>query len=437
MQSHFSTMLLTKFRKKTEERTLLLTSRQQLTSLLCLAYFATLLITPESYKYAAILLAVAGLGLFPGTWRQLKTPPAMLISGALLLYFIVTLFFAIPSEHYSQIDMPSRVLLAIIIFALLLQYPPSLTVVLYGCSIGASAVGLIALYQHYILDIRALSTGGYMSVQVAGMAASLSVFSILAYIYSCQHTLPTLKKIAFLGITLGFTAPLLCGGRGSWVITPFVALWAVFYYRKHFQFRDYLAIATSVALIIVTAVLPALNRGEAAISEFNDYQEAKHTELITEQENKQTPTVTSSTGIRLELWKTALLLATENPITGTGYNKRLEEKQKLVEQGHADPVVTHMRRAHNQFFEELQVKGLVGFSTLIVLLAAPWLATRKPKINANAEQQLATVLLRCHLILIAGYMLTQHYINAHSGILFFSLGVVIFASMALRGEARD
>ncbi|MGH2322963.1 hypothetical protein, partial [Enterococcus faecalis] len=72
---------------------------------------------------------------------------------------------------------------------------------------------------------------GFMSIQVAGMAASLSVFSIFAYIFSCQRSLPTLKKIAFVGVTLGFVATLLSGGRGSWVVTPFVAIWAIIYYR--------------------------------------------------------------------------------------------------------------------------------------------------------------------------------------------------------------
>lgn len=428
---------------------MLLTSRQRLTSLLCLAYFATLLITPDSYKYGAILLALAGLGLFPMTWRQLKTPPAMLISGALLLYFIVTLFFAIPSEHYSQIDMPSRVLLAIIIFALLLQYPPSLKAVLYGCGIGASAVGLIALYQHYGLGIRALSTGGFMPIQVAGMAASLSVFSILAYIYSCQRTLPTLKKIAFLGITLGFIATLLSGGRGSWVLTPFVALWAVIYYRKHFGSRDYLAIATSIVLIVATAVIPALDRAGLVIAELDDYQQIQNTENQgAEKQNaemaaldtQRTPSVTSSSGVRVELWKTALYLFADNPLTGTGYSQFTPAREALVEKGQVDPIVMDYSRAHNQLLEELQVKGLIGGLTLIVLFIAPWLATKRRTKTPSPENQLAVVLLRCHLILIAGYMLTQHYLNHHSGILFFSLGVVIFASIALRGEgleARD
>ncbi|WP_025744943.1 hypothetical protein [Salinivibrio costicola] len=141
---------------------MLLTSRQRLTSLLCLIYFTTLLITPDSYKYGAILLAVTALIMLPSTWQSLKTRPAILISGSLVLYFVVTLAFALPGEHYEQLDMPSRVLLAIMIFALLLKYPPELKSVFYGCAIGAALVGVIALYQHYMLDIRALSTGGFM-----------------------------------------------------------------------------------------------------------------------------------------------------------------------------------------------------------------------------------------------------------------------------------
>ncbi|WBA07872.1 O-antigen ligase family protein [Salinivibrio kushneri] len=442
-----------KTRHKIEEKTLLLTSRQQLTSLLCLAYFATLLITPESYKYVGILLAITALFMLPNTWQALKTRPAMLISGSLVLYFLVTLAFALPGGHYTQLDMPSRVLLAILIFALLLTYPPSLKAVFYGCGIGASVAGSIALYQHYMLDIRALSTGGFMPIQVAGMAASLSVFSIFAYIYSCQRRLPALKAIAFLGITLGFIAILLSGGRGSWVITPFVALWALVYYRKVFSRRDYVAMGASIALIIATALVPALNRAGLVLSDLARYEQVTETPMRPEpvsqpkesspQDKSQsteadiesvtlpTPRVSSSSGVRLELWKAALLIAAENPITGAGYTNIIAAKQRLVEQGYSDAVIVGSSRAHNQYLEELQVKGLIGFGTLILMLSAPWIVTRKGKRSSSPENQFAVVLLRCHLILIAGCMLTQHYINHHSGILFFSLGVVIFASMVI------
>lgn len=438
---------------------MLLTSRRQLTSLLCLAYFATLLITPESYKYVGILLAVTALLMLPSTWQALKTRPAMLISGSLVFYFLVTLAFALPGGHYTQLDMPSRVLLAILILALLLTYPPSLKAILYGCGIGASVAGSIALYQHYILDIRALSTGGFMPIQVAGMAAGLSVFSIFAYIYSCQLRLPTLKAIAFLGITLGFIATLLSGGRGSWVITPFVALWALVYYRKVFSRRDYVAMGASIALLIATALVPALNRAGLVLSDLARYEQVTETPMHPEpvsqpkasspqyksQSTKAniesatlpTPRVGSSSGIRLELWKAALLIAAENPITGAGYTHIMAAKQRLVEQGYSDAVIVGSSRAHNQYLEELQVKGLIGFGTLIFLLVTPWVVTRSIRDNQTNSIPFSVVLLRCHLILIAGYMLTQHYINHHSGILFFSMGVVIFASIAIRGEESE
>lgn len=425
---------------------MLLTSRQTLVNCLCFGYFATLLITPDSYKYTAVLLAIIAVLLLPKTWRALNSKSALMISGSFLLYFAITLIYALPGWHYDQTDMPSRLILAVMVFALLLKYPPSLTAVFYGCAVGASIVGLIALYQHYVMDIRALASGGFMPIQVAGMAASLSVFSIFAYIHGCQQSLPTLKKVAFIGITLGFIATLLSGGRGSWVVTPVVALWAVINYRKCFRSRDYLAIAASLVLVISTAILPALNRAGLVFSELDRYQEATtpvpstHNASVASSINpapsqEKQPAVTSSSGIRVELWRTALQLFIQNPLTGTGYTQFSQAKQQLVNQGRVDPVVMGFSRAHNQLLEDLQIKGLIGGGALLFLLTAPWLATRRA--SHKAQLPLAAVVLRCHIILIAGYMLTQHYINHHSGILFFSLGVVIFASMALRGEARD
>jgi len=443
---------------------LILNWRQNMTSFLCLLYFSTLLLTPSSYKYVAILLSVISITMLSVSYGALKSRPAILITGSLLSYFLVTLVFSLSSGHYDQLDMPSRVLIAIIIFALLLQYPPSLKSVLYGCCIGASVVGLIALYQHYILNIRALSTGGFMPIQAAGMAASLSVFSIFAYIYGCQNRLKALKIIAFLGITLGFIATLLSGGRGSWVITPFVALWAITHYRKSFKFQDYMLILVSAILIVAMAVIPALSRAGLVLSELSHYHEITTTvptsenatklrDKVTKQPKMEsnpkpdntslsqpadlktndslTPQITSSSGIRVELWKTALYLFAEHPITGTGYQHLSKAKQELVEKGKVDPIVLNFSRAHNQLLEELQVKGLIGGLTLAILVLTPWFSTLNIQCKNRSDAKLAVVLLRCHLVLISGYMLTQHYINHHSGILFYSLPLIIFASIAI------
>ncbi|MPX98349.1 O-antigen ligase family protein, partial [Salinivibrio sp. VYel6] len=236
-------------------------------------------------------------------------------------------------------------------------------------------------------------------------------------------------------------ATLLSGGRGSWVVTPFVALWTLIYYRKVFARRDYVAIAISVTLILSTTLVPALNRAGLVLSDLARYERVTKTPVRPEpvsqpkvaspQDKNQsaeadiesatlpTPHVGSSSGIRLELWKAALLIAVENPMTGAGYTNTMAAKQRLVEQGYSDAIILGSPRAHNQYLEELQVKGLVGLSTLIFLFTAPWLATKRQTKTPSLENQLAVVLLRCHLILIAGYMLTQHYLNHHSGILFF------------------
>jgi Lipid A core - O-antigen ligase and related enzymes len=230
------------------------------------------------------------------------------------------------------------------------------------------------------------------------------------------------------------------------VITPFVALWALVYYRKVFSRRDYVAMGASIALIIATSLVPALNRAGLVLSDLARYEQVTETPMRPEpvsqppvsqpkasspQDKSQsteanigsatlpTPRVGSSSGVRLELWKAALLIAAENPITGAGYTNIMAAKQKLVDQGYSDAVIVGSSRAHNQYLEELQVKGLIGFGTLIFMLSAPWIATRKGKRNGSPENQLSIVLLRCHLILVAGCMLTQHYINHHSGILFF------------------
>ncbi|MGZ7289203.1 O-antigen ligase family protein, partial [Streptococcus pyogenes] len=94
------------------------------------------------------------------------------------------------------------------------------------------------------------------------------------------------------------------------------------------------------------------------VSDLDRYQHVKSVEIAAEPAAEQQPKIKTSSGTRVELWRTALLLWADNPLTGTGYDRFTEKKQDLVDQHIVDPVVMLFSRAHNQLLEELQVKGI-------------------------------------------------------------------------------
>ena len=112
-------------------------------------------------------------------------------------------------------------------------------------------------------------------------------------------------------------------------------------------------------------------------------------------------------------------------VGGIGYQNRQRFKQELVDNNKIEPVVLKFSRLHNSFIEELSIKGIIGFLTLIFFLAPAFFVLRRGNIKNNVFSQLGVV----HITLVMGYGLTQNHINHHFGMLQYLMFVIIFYSL--------
>ncbi len=134
----------------------------------------------------------------------------------------------------------------------------------------------------------------------------------------------------------------------------------------------------------------------------------------------------TSTGIRLELWKSGVYAFASEPVFGIGYQNRHSFKQALVDNNLVNPIVLQFRRLHNSYIEELSIKGLIGFAALMLFFLVPiYFFLRRGNIKYNVFTQLGVA----HITLVMGYCLTQNYINHHSGMLQYLMFVIIFYAM--------
>ncbi|WGY48418.1 O-antigen ligase family protein [Vibrio sp. ABG19] len=390
-------------------------------TLLPAIFFATLTLTPDSYAFAALLIALLSLILLPKTFRATLQPSSKALSVSLLLFWLLYLFsFLYHSDPVSSIDLPSRALLAMFSLWFFLTYPPRLSWIMFGISLGAISSGISAIIQTYGFNLRAFSHSGYMVIQIGGICAWLAALSTVSFIYFHNKSNKLGLYLAFAGTGLALAASLLSGARGSWVPTPFVLI-AILWFARYYINRRMLVSLLVVWSTALAISAPQINhRVNAVVSDLSQY------------ENKN---AASSSGIRLELWKSALYAALESPLTGFGHDGLSDVKQSQVEQGLVDKVVIRFSRAHNQFLEELQTKGIIGLAGIILVLGIPFFVFVTRLFSARAKKDpallFASIMGCVHILMVAGFCLTQHYLNHHSGILMYSFGTAILSALVI------
>jgi len=384
-----------------------------LSSALIFLYSASLLVAGKSYSYIAITLCIVSLLILPITLRSKLPSEFYKIGLSLVSYaFVTALSLLIMGGAISNLDMPSRTILILPAFIFLLNFPPKKEWLFMGILIGSLISGLIALYHYNILHIRAFDDFGYMVIQSGDIAMSLGIFSLIIAIQFLKDKQSVLVIIALVCAFTGILASMLSGVRGGWIIAPFVIVWLLIINRSLISRK--ITLILLVILIATSFVSHKIveQRLESIVSDLT---------LLSEKKNNNT-----STGARLEMWKSGIYNFIENPIFGVGYESRQKHNQDLVERKLIDPVVLKFSRLHNSYFEELSIKGIFGFTALMLFFCVPlYLFMSK----GNAKNSVFAQLGIAHIILVMGYCVTQNYINHHSGMLQYLMYTIIFYSI--------
>jgi len=384
-----------------------------LSSLFIFLYSATILATGKSYSYIAISLCVVSLFYLPITLKQNLPSTFYKISAAFLGYFLITaLSLLIYGGKLSNLDMPSRVLFILPAFIFLLAYPPKKQWVFTGIIVGSYLCAAIALYHSEILHIRAFRGFKYMVIQSGNIAMSLGIFSFIIAIHYFKENKSTLMAFAILAAFAGFTASLLSGARGSWIIAPLILIWVLSINRNFVSKK----IILWLACILIVCGFISKDRVEQRVQvAVNDIVQ------FSEKSNSRT-----SLGARFEMWKSGVYNFTEHPIFGIGYGGRQTHNKELVDKKLVDPIVLKFGRLHNSYLEEASIKGTIGLITLLIFFIYPlYLFTVRKDLKHNIFAQLGVA----HILLVMGYCLTQNYINHHSGMLQYLMYTTIFYVM--------
>ncbi|UJQ37047.1 O-antigen ligase family protein [Aeromonas caviae] len=396
-----------------------------LVQLSAFSFGALAIAIPSGYSYGPALLAVISLFVF---WRKdyldCLTKVHKVVAALLFLYFLVFLVSTmLDSRELSQLDRPSRALMAMLTLPLLARHKVKLDVLLFGFGVGAIISACIAIYDKFYLGYERAFDFYSMPIQTGNISMSLGVFCLCGFLWCRAKGERRRSYFYLLGTLAGLTGSFLSGTRGGWILLPLVVMSILFFYRSAISKRDkkwLLLIFTSASVIIFTPQTGVMNRVDEARSDIVKYIDGSERN--------------TSLGIRFQLWRSAWDSFTYKPIFGWGHDGLRESQKQQLEKGQITEFIYNFNyHAHNQYLEDMAKRGLIGLSSLLGILFIP-MVLAKSKMEGMPVTSAAfgglTIVMATGLTTI-DYNLSQAYFAHNSGITFFIFSLVLALSVSL------
>ncbi len=317
-----------------------------------------------------------------------------------------------------------RFLMIIPVYILVRRYPDNIKWLLYGAVLGGFFMLAQAAYDVFIAG-HSTALGVY-SKNIIGPFAVLTAFWCLYLLLMNRHKLNRkVSVIILLSVISALVAAGLSGSRGGYVgfiITGFACV--LFFSKPRWMFLSLAGIALIVFAFYKN--IGIVEQGvDNAVSELQAYYNTKN--------HIKDASSSTSTGVRLEMYRTGLMVIKDNLLFGIGPGNYKSRIESYIAEGKASPEVAKFSHPHNTFFEVTIAKGIFGLLTVLLLFFYPVYIYIK---NYKICKPTAVIGL-IHIIAITSFSLTDHSVvlmNNYTSILL--LGTVIFFSAHIR-ECRQ
>ena len=383
---------------------------------------------PNGYSIGAILILLFSF-LVPFFSKKKKLYRAdLVLIFSFLLYCLGMFFLAFLDDgNIRGFDKPSRFL--VVIFPLILFLNVSLhkkTLLLSFC-VGSFGALAVSCFDRFYLGL-ARAGGDFNPIMFGGFSLMISVICLnfALYYYNNNNKMFFLSVFAFLA---GLSASILSVSKGGWLALPIVIIFLFWHYRQLLSKKFYLKSLIS-ALVIATIIfsVPSIgvkNRINALISEVTMLLEGSRQE--------------SSVSHRTELWKASFIMFESSPVFGIGKSNQDAFKQSLVDQDVVHKSTLKFNQAHNEYLNELGLRGILGFFLLLNVYLVP-LGLFLRKIKKYSDNPNIKVFAIAGALVPTCYMvfaLTQAMFTHNSGVIMYAFTIVILWAATRWAEREE
>jgi len=307
---------------------------------------------------------------------------------------ITNFFLALPNivlgrDGLLSLENPVRMLLMLPMIFAVIRFGLNLRYICVGLAVGMLAAVIVVGWQYHVLEMVRPSIH-YNPVLFSEVA--MSAFAVL--LAACLTIQDRLVPLYLAGLIAALYCVILSGTRGTLLaIVPIVAFvlwwgWRQRTGREMLSWRRMLLIP-GILLFLGTALISNehfVNRLQVVVKQTNGYLENRDIE--------------SAIGLRLEIWRGALMAGLENPVLGIGNRERgAYIKQKIVD-GELKPYVAIMNNTHNDYLYAFQSRGFPGLLLILLVYSLPMLIFIRGLTAVKKEQLFASL---GGVLLIIGY----------------------------------
>lgn len=384
---------------------------------------------PDGYNLGIFLIFVASFSMLFKKKKWDIDGEDKLILLAFGLYTI-SVFAAIYFDGGSarSLDRPSRFILALPVLLLLLSYSEKKHWLWYGSIIGATSAFIVAYYEKAILGLSR-AHGGENPIMFGNIGMMLGLINFVSATYFFTEKRYKLAVLAVLAGFLGLAVSILSGTRGGWIALPIIGFFLVWQSRNLLGKRVVLAIIIMSILVLITAIMTPYmgvkSRIDSALENIDQYRQGVKTE--------------TSVGYRFDMWKAALVMFKESPIIGVGNQGSVDIKRRLAESNAISGKTLKYTHAHNEYFEALSKRGLIGLFFLLVVYIIPLkLFLHKMKKYSNnwkiKSYAMAGVLIPMSYM---DFSLTQVMFGHNIGVMMYAFPIVFFWAATRWAEREE
>lgn len=278
--------------------------------------------------------------------------------------------------------------------------------------------------QPELLLANPLFTNHWQQLSYIALASAINIHPtyLSVYIIFCLFVLiigyqrDFIDRKLSIGLIIYFTAFLaLLSTRITLMVVLISSLLGLVYFLYKTSLDNFKKLAMGTILIALFLFLSALN----PISLYRDFQEIKHSTY------EITPNTlhTNSTTVRLSLWWTGFLTATQvNSVVGAGTGDVQHEIQRIA-QLYGIKNVLNSSDPHNQYLYTFISLGAIG---LLLLIGCYLLPVRRA---INSRDQLHILFIG----LISTVSFTESFLESQKGIVFF----ILFQSLLSFADGRE
>jgi O-antigen ligase len=396
-------------------------------TVLVLAFPLLSLVTDFGIGAAGFLFIATALCWWRASWQALRAhwPRTRWVLLAFLLNLAHLALLAFASRRSpNMLDGPARMCLIVGAMLVVQVGRPPLRALWLGAAGGALAAAVFIAWQRFGLGLG--RPGGWLNpITFGDLALCLGLFALVG---ALTARTAAARWFAAAGVLAGAVASLLTGSRGGWVALPLIFLLLAVR-------RDLLPRRIALALPLLACMLMALAWTVPQTGVRGRVEEGANDIRLYLARNP----VPTSIGVRLELWRTGLMLIREHPWTGQDTPAYKQRMHAWVAQGRISPAVfapPEPPHLHNDVMQVLVTRGIPGLLAWIGILAAPlcffWAQLgRARKHGPQWAAALAGLLL---VLAYAGFGLSEVIFWSMKGNVFYAVMVFLLMGWCLNAE---